>query len=205
MRECLFIWVPKCAGTSIYEVLGRHGCRKLKKPREFSVFDNRGSVTFDHVSVAALLGEGYVSRKYLDGVFKFAFVRNPWDRLVSLWSYFTENVLVLKIKLDFSEFVLRVLEGVEPVGLYNRRGLSQARLMCDWLFDNDGNLLVDFIGRVEESKDWKEIKRLLEIGDDFPILNTTGHSCYREYYTPESRRLVAKIYERDIEEFGYRF
>ena len=204
MRDCLFVWVPKCAGTSVFSVLETQGCRKIKDGRDFSRFNNTGSVTFGHVGIEQLIKAGYVSQEYLEQAFVFAFVRNPWDRMVSLWSYLRKN-RILGPGCEFRDFVQKVDEGVHPVGLYNRKGLSQARPMYDWIIDSAGSKIPDFIGKVEEPADFKFLSGELGLDCEFPVMNKSEHRGYREYYTPETRDMVGRMYESDVDEFKYSF
>jgi len=198
MRECLFVWVPKCAGTSVFTVLEKHGCLKLKTMGQARKFQNEGSVTFGHMSLESV--NGVVSREYLDRAFKFAFVRNPWDRMVSLWSYLSKAGIPRK-SITFEEFVETVRSGVAPVGPYNRRGLSQTRPMTDWLPEG----VMDFIGHVESLEDFEALGEHLGIEGEFPVLNTSSHGEYRKYYTEKTREIVAELYASDVQRFDYQF
>lgn len=62
------------------------------------------------------------------------------------------------------------------------------------------------IGRTETlGQDWQVIRRRLGIDVDLPTRMRSVHRPYREYYDAETRDLVAGIYARDIEMFGYEF
>jgi hypothetical protein len=100
-KEVIFFWTPKAAGTSIYNVLKKYGCRSLFEVEKFKNFDNKGSVTFSHVDINYLLDHGYMSNSYFNRCFKFGVVRNPWSRLVSLYTYLNYDET-----LTFEEFVL---------------------------------------------------------------------------------------------------
>jgi hypothetical protein len=200
MRECLFIWVPKCAGTSIFNVLEKHGCLKLKYLPHALRFQNKGSVTFGHISVESLEERRIVSQQYLDRAFKFGFARNPWSRMVSLWSYLSKAGIPRK-DISFEEFLEMVVAGVPPVGPYNRKGLSQTRPVSEWLQEG----LVDFVGRVERPEDFEDLRDHLGIQESFPVMNTSSHGEYRQYYTKKTRKIVARLYAEDIQRFRYTF
>lgn len=113
-KNVLFIWLPKVAGTSIFKVLEKYGCQKLKRKCLYENFENKGWVTFSHVSVLKLLKRKYVDKKFFDSAFKFAFVRNPWDRMVSLYHYrgydnimsFEDFVYLIKLKQKRQKMLL---------------------------------------------------------------------------------------------------
>jgi hypothetical protein len=210
--DVLFIWIPKVAGSSIYRSLreSRCGCRRFlnrekqgKVEGPYTDFDNRGAVTFGHASVDVLLEHGIVSADYFERAFKFCFVRNPWDRLVSLFHY---RRLDEKYG-DFERFCLEFQDqDVEPVGLFNSEHNSQFNDQASWIVGRDGRWLVDFVGRYERlSEDFERICRILGIRTRLPHRNRADRSHYREYYTPRTVEIVRRKYARDIELFGYDF
>jgi hypothetical protein len=124
-----------------------------------------------------------------DKMRSFAFVRNPWDRMVSVWRKFAPN-------LDFPTFVNR------PAIF----GLNQ-RPQVAWLFDRNGKQIVDDIGRFEDlNRDFAQIAASWgSTAQPLPHINATDHADWRSYYTPELRDHVSKTFAADIETFGYRF
>jgi sulfotransferase famil protein len=151
-----------------------------------------------------------------DEYFKFAFVRNPWDRLVSwytmirtadkyrtirwnkLWRYALDN------GSTFEEFIrncngeVRMKHGVK---------YSFAHNQLDYVADEDGNLLVDFIGRVENfQSDMRKVLDTIDVEQQvIPRKNSSAHAHYSEFYTPETETIVRERFKRDIEFFGYEF
>jgi hypothetical protein len=147
-----------------------------------------------------------------DEYFKFAFVRNPWDRLVSwysmvttmpkegneLWQYVHDN------SSTFEEFIYNCTDEVEiKEGVHYSFAYNQ----LDYVTDEQGNLLVDFIGRLENlDKDVQEVFRRIGYElETVPHKNRSGHRHYSTFYTPETELIVRKRFERDIEYFGYEF
>ncbi|MCO4836151.1 MAG: sulfotransferase family 2 domain-containing protein [Acidimicrobiaceae bacterium] len=124
----VFIWIPKVAGTSIFRALRPYGCRRINDIDEVrSGFDSRGCVTFGHISYRALAEEGSVTEDFAKDAFRFSFVRNPYDRTVSLWAYLARFDL-FPSDLPFDGFVELISGSIDPVGLHNTKGLSQ----CNW-------------------------------------------------------------------------
>ena len=77
----------------------------------------------------------------------------------------------------------------------------------DYVTDENGRVIVDFIGRYESlQSDFRKIAQRL--GVEEPSLtheNPSKHTHYSRYYTPELVEMVRGRYERDIAFFGYDF
>jgi hypothetical protein len=211
-KNVLFIWLPKTAGSSIYHALRktRYKCRKLLNAEKngvielpYSDFTNKGAVTFSHTSIAALIRHGIMQQDFFESSFKFCFVRNPWDRLVSLFFYRQldqEYENFRKFCLDFKD------QEVEPIGLFNARLNSQFNDQVSWIINENGRLMVDLIGRFERlEEDFSKICRVLGVRNRLPHRNRSNHTNYREYYDKETIAIVRQRYKRDIEFFGYDF
>ena len=161
-----------------------------------------------------------------DHAFHFAFVRNPWARLVSCYANkvlallprrfadFRRHYPLIRFErmtfTDFVRFVCRV-----PDDLCDRHFAPQ----CCYL---DG-ITLDFIGRVERFvADLTEVIRLAGLDErllkwahtktttsTLPLrgdqLRSVLSQHYTDYYTTQTRNLVARKYARDIDRFGYRF
>jgi hypothetical protein len=184
------------------------GCIEGRWDAPLDPFANRGIATFGHVDVLQLIERGVVTRAYFDRAFKFAFVRNPFDRLVSLFFYL-QRIASPEVPpgLTFAAFCEKVARAEHPpVGLYNYRGLNQCNPMVDWLTDRDGRVIADFIGRHETvTEDFLTICQRLGIETALPHENATPHAPYREYYTEATRAIVERVYRSDLDRFGYEF
>lgn len=131
--------------------------------------------------------------------FKFAFVRNPWDRLVSEYNFLLErpshgrHARVKKLA-GFKQFIQMQIP---------RNDAYQTNMLCD----RQGHLLMDFVGKLENlQSDWQTV--CTKIGIPYVELqrkNATEHRHYQDYYDSESRQLVANHWGREIEMFGYTF
>ena len=77
----------------------------------------------------------------------------------------------------------------------------------NYISDNEGNILVDFIGRFENiNDDFEIIKSKIGITNiKLEHLNKFEHRNYREYYSDNDIEKVYKMYEHDIKYFNYEF
>lgn len=153
---------------------------------------------------AAILRE-LVGAEEWQRCFTFGFVRNPWDRLVSLYHYLKAhmaNAAVREAQPGMAALVDRASDFTAFVSLSQVIGNDLSKL----LLDERGVLLVDFVGRFERmEEDLAYIAQQIGIALTLPRLNGSVHNNYREYYTPTTRAVVAKRYAQDIETFGYTF
>ena len=154
--------------------------------------------------------------------FSFAFVRNPWDRLVSWYAMIVrarqqlppghlsaapfDNALwnyALLHAHDFESFVRNCTAAVDDRGCIKSFAFNQV----DYLSDAQGVIRVNFIGRYEHlARDCTTIFRKLGLNDvELPSLNVSHHTHYSSWYTPQLRDIVAKRFERDIAAFNYQF
>ena len=155
----------------------------------------------------AALGHGHLTlqevRPHLppeqfDSFFKFAFVRNPFDRFISYCAFMTRVRGELETK---PHQVMRFY--IDKPQWQHVLFQPQHHFVCDAA----GNLLTDYIGRVEEmQQSYDHIAH--RIGVPAAMLrkiNATKRRDYRSYYTPQLVDEVAKLYARDLELFGYEF
>jgi hypothetical protein len=142
--------------------------------------------------------------KEFNNYFKFTFVRNPWDRVVSFYHY------QVKRKWDFYPFN-KTIPFKKFVKEWLRQMPGQTTLntnSCyDWISDKNDDLLVDFIGKLENfQQDFNAICDTIGIErQKLPHENKSKHKHYTEYYNEETKEIVAKKYAKDIEYFGYKF
>jgi hypothetical protein len=221
----IFIHIPKTAGSSVVEALLTHRPnldfmarnswpRLLAHPRGVEMFRILRSfyalnsiVRFPEQHFPARIVREMVSPEVWSSYFKFTFVRNPWEQVVSAYHFlketFRDNPQVAADESDVA-FLMPLVDFTTFVRV--RRYFSNEYNMLAHVTDEAGNLLVDFVGRVERiDEDFPEICRRIGIDVKLPHANRSRHQQYREYYTAETRDIVARDFARDIETFGYSF
>jgi hypothetical protein len=202
----IFIHIPRTAGTSIQTALApyahcveRHWMNRALElvgirvnhfaPHPWKRF--RG-----HVTAAQL--RSHLPSEVFEDLFKFAFVRNPWDLMVSYYHY-----LLCEPRHHRHQQVRRI-ESFEAYVEYmvRRNRFPQTR----YVTGAKGHLLVDFVGRFESLRaDFGYVCRRLGLTLRLPHVNQSAHRDYRTYYSDRSAELVATHFRRDIERFGYTF
>lgn len=141
-----------------------------------------------------------IGRKQFDTYFRFGFVRNPWDRVVSL--YERNEAQQFKKTMSFQELV-DWIQYSSSTCLH----ASPHRYQLDWFVDPNGTILADFIGRFERlEKDWAFVAEKIGVKAPLPHLKTNPRSRhYTEYYNDRTSQLIADKFRVDIEHFGYEF
>jgi hypothetical protein len=186
------VHVPKAAGTSVNKALyGR---------------------TLGHYSAEEI--QGKFPRLY-DQAFTFSLVRNPWDRVLSAYRFAcigkTKSMGMHKPNQyripefeSFERFVCEWLpkQNIEELDFVFR---PQTMFVCDCT----GQVMVDFIGRVEAMGETVSVLTA-KLGKKIVINteNSTGNpkKSYRgEYVSAEMVDVVRSIYRQDIDLFGYGF
>lgn len=215
--DVIFIWIPKTAGSGIYKVLSQYGCAKRlwKQIVREPVFVDRGISTFGHVDIQACLEQGVLDRDYYERAFKFCFVRNPWDRFRS---YHAHLVRHYKLKrrffpdtvASFDKFVHSMKERkILKIGFFNSKNLSPLNNQVEWITDDSGKLIVDFVGRFENlDEDVQKVFSRIGIEGVLKRTRNTKPSDvppYPEIYTDETREIIRQMYQRDISLFEYEF
>jgi Sulfotransferase family len=152
-----------------------------------------------------------IGRERFDSCYSFGIVRNPWDWQVSLYRFALETVMSLPRTAAYVRGLAperRTYSGLKSFDDYIRwRCAEDVHLQKEFLFSDDGEQLVTFIGKYERlDEDFREICSAIGIDASLPRLNeSAAHTRYQEYYTPETIELVREAFADDIEVFGYEF
>ncbi|MAH67200.1 MAG: chondroitin 4-O-sulfotransferase [Phycisphaerae bacterium] len=192
-RGAIFVHVPKCGGSAIGKSL--FGTDKV------------GHLSLRQYRVM------YGARDF-ERLFRFAFVRNPWDRLVSAFHYlkdggvneydarwFDKNLAAFE---DFGTFVREWVRGRE-LGKTYWHFVPQHDFLCI----ENGRMALDFLGRLESVEE--DLSRLVEMLGVDPVaplvrLNPSKRRRdWRSYYDDSTAAIVEEAYAEDIRLLGYTF
>lgn len=201
--RCIFVHIPKTGGTSIEDVIwpGERTEAELWAGFVTPMRNRYQTGGLQHLLARQIRTE--VGETLFASYFKFAIVRNPWDKIVSQYAY-------MQRRPDLRQYI--GLREDAPLDDYlDRIAVSDhVQWMPQLCFvkDDDGTDLVDVIGRYETlAADAARIfDRLGLPGPDLPHLNRSERDPdYRGYFNAQTRATVARLYGADIDHFGYRF
>jgi Sulfotransferase family len=197
----IFFAVPKTGTHSVRQALRPY--MDAADQEQVGLFVRK---SFDTPELANI-GHGHLSVQQVESVlgevfrdyFKFAFVRNPYDRFVSFCAFMTrEGGQFHENPRAVMRLFIRDRPPVEHI-LFR----PQHELLCDV----QGRLAMDFVGRSERTQaDYEQIcARLGFPAETLGKVNSSTHRDYRDYYDDELRDRVGAYYARDLELFGYDF
>ena len=206
----IFIHIPKTAGTSISRALSPYVTeRKLHKSRD--------SVLSGHITLRELRAKKELQ---LDK-FTFAFVRNPWERMQSLYHYTikhgkrrgpgTEPRKWHKDIPRYEDMGLNrwIIKEMNPwinryTSWHHNRPHNKKKILqqVDWI---DGE--IDFVGRFETlQEDFNTVCDKINIPQS--VLShkmTTEHIHYTDEYNEKAKKKIARLFASDIKQFNYKF
>jgi hypothetical protein len=208
----LFVHVAKTGGTSIRALLRR---RTWADPYRLPQFvcsrlsgwtGHRIGCKFPrHARVVA--AAEMLPRDYFLSLFKFAFVRNPWDLQVSSYHHVSrERPHLMEHIGDFETFLRWKLEGERP---YHYILDASAEPQRRSLIDLEGRIAVDFVGRYESlESDFRTACRRIGFRT-VPALPrkrmARNRQDFRKYYTDRAAEYILEHFREDIETFDYSF
>jgi chondroitin 4-sulfotransferase 11 len=210
--RAIYLWIPKVACSSLKTAFAPLLC--------LSVEAAHGDP--HHIRFPRPVRSESLQRALYPGYYRFGFVRNPWDRLVSCYrdkiknevggyTHFTLRPGVANCLARFEAFVpdMSFDAFVDAVAsIPDDDADEHFRSQHTFLTNRKGELVADFVGRYERlAEDFDAVRAktgLPEIA--LPRLQAARTVAkYAPYYTDRTRAVVAERFRKDIEMFGYEF
>lgn len=188
LPNVIFVHITKTGGTSLRAAL------KFNRP-------NKDLGLKKHQTSRQIIE--LIGQEKWDQSFKFCFVRNPWDRMVSLYNYMKKMKRSYFVKNPNASFDFWLSGHLHKS---KHKGLGKLT-QTEWISDQQGNIIVDYIGCFERlQEDFNIISSKLGFANELKHKNKGEYSKhYREWYSQKNMELVAEYFKDDIINFGYKF
>jgi Sulfotransferase family len=226
-KNCIFVHIPKVAGQSIEAALRAAVPQAAGDSEDLGLRrrnrDEPGPERLAHLTGIEYPELGFVSYEEFRAFFKFAFVRNPWDRTFSMYRHFGFDE-----HMSFEYFLQNILKRE----MWKKKYWF-VRPQRDFIVDGHGEICVDFVGRFEKlDEDFRHVASALRLNiETLPQVNRAGTkkrfgklralkryprvlthwremlrpppSVGREQYSAEAIGVIGELYHCDIAQFGY--
>jgi hypothetical protein len=198
----VFAAIPKTGTHSVRQALREHMSEEdleqvgLFVNKRFP-FEELAAIKHGHITLEQI--RPFLGEEAFASYFKFAFVRNPFDRFVSYCAFMTRaDGAFLKNPQQVMRYILFQARPDQHI-------LFQPQ--HTFVTGADGKLLADEIGRVEEMQaSYDAICERIGIPSaQLGQVNSSRRGSYRDYYDQALIDGVAEYYRRDLELFGYGF
>jgi len=223
-HKTLFVHIPKAGGQSIETMfLTQEGldwenrdALLLRKKKE----TEKGPERLAHLKASEYVDFEYITQENFDKYYKFSFVRNPYKRVFSFYNFLGYSKI-----MSLQTFVEKVLP---------KKIESSDFFFCsqyDYLYNNEGTLLVDFIGKLETIKqdievviktsglinatlphvnkskgEWNRVLSLLVKNPNYWLsykrLGKTENT-FEKQFTVSIKEQVYSLYQKDFKFFNY--
>lgn len=202
-KKFLFIHIPKTAGLSITATLKPYSLEENRTSlrrflSHFPIRENPEKAYF-RVHTTAQTAKVKIGEELFSDLYKFAVVRNPYDRAVSYYLYIKKsekhNWHRRAKKMSFLEFLLM------------QEASNKRWDQSYFVEDTNGQLLVDNVIYFERlNSEFAKICETLGVpSEELPHLNRSSNEGYREHYNDDAKAVVERMYKKDLDRFDYEF
>jgi hypothetical protein len=190
-RKFIFVHIPKVSGTSIELALDLMHEDKFFKME--SIYQIDGIMFAPQHLRSKDLKNKFLKKSEFDSYFKFSFVRNPYDRVISEYLY-NKNIENFDIN-NFRKWLYEYYEKID----YDHK-----LLQYEFLYEGD-KLLVDFVGRFENLKeDFSYVCKKININVELPHLQKKQSKSNIDLLEKKDLDFIYDIHKKDFEIFNYK-
>ena len=201
LHKFIFVAIPKTGTHAVRQALREHmGPQDIEQvglfvQKQFPI-PELARLQHGHLSLEQV--RPYLRPEAWASCFKFAFVRNPFDRFISYCAFVTRD------EGEFDRDPRKVMREIIADPPHDHVLFQPQHI---FVTGADGALLSDYIGRVEDmQKSYDEICARIGIPTaTLEKVNPSKRNAYREYYNQELIDGVARLYARDLILFDYEF
>ena len=198
-KKFIYIEKYKCGSRSIVDAIREYNSdfnffkiylnKIIKKisSKEIYNFPKKHATAYEYLE--------YFGPKKYNEFFKFAFSRNPFDIQVSLFHFMKEQK---------DHFQHEIIKGMSFDEYILWRCKEDRQLQKNFVVDSEGNIIVDFIGKLENiNQDLNTVAKKLNLNYQLQHINRSNHMPYQEYYSKKTEDLIIDHFYEDFELFDY--
>jgi len=193
-NKIIFIHIPKAAGNAVTKALYGVSATGHDLLQRYYDYDS-----------------GRFNQSY-----KFAVVRNPWDRLVSSYFYLKQGGIGF-FDTIFADRYLDKINTFDEFISHLDNDLKFREKILSWVHFVPQSDFLKLNGAVDNNE--VHILKLENVNEEIPHLcdklglepvelqkvNQSKRNAYQDYYDDYRREIVAEIYSEDIKFFNYQF
>ena len=190
-----FVHIPKTAGSSVGQWMKEH------------LGNSNYIESYNHPKLESITK---------DPNFSFTIVRNPWDRTVSLY-HWLKNIEIPNTnstyKASDAQTILNNLNSIEVWPSFEEwvKNIENFKMFSGWWF-TPVTPQVEWVNGVTSvlryenlDEDFKQIQQLFDTSDKLTKILVTDHTHYRDYYNNDTKNIITKLFEKDIDTWKYTF
>lgn len=201
MQKYIFIHIPKTGGLSIKQSLSdlmppNYAKDMISEEYVENVKAMMNTYNFDHQFEHCRWRD--LSEQYRNAYKAVAIIRNPWSRIVSRYNY--AKYLAPEHYSTFEVFLEE--RHIWHKEYFWHRAIKGWYPQFDYVTDEDGNLKCDIL-RFEHYNE--DTMNYFNLETPIQVKNIGIKVKYQDYYTLESKEIIADWYKKDIEFFDFTF
>jgi hypothetical protein len=202
-EKLIFIHIPKNAGESIKKLLiGEKDFNGLKRPWKHKTITN----------IKENNPKAYNDYK------KFAIVRNPYNRMVSMYAYLKKyklsndllNTYQYNSKTNSYEIVDTVKAPIDGFRQWWKdKNADPQKVHGDLeiakrLFNSQSDWIDDTVRIIKYENLNEELSVFFNKDIELPVVNSTSTFEYSKYYDQDTANIIYDRYKKDFEKFNYK-
>ena len=209
-HKAIFIHIPKCGGQSVENAflsdLGLNWANRSPLLLMRNKNPDVGPPRLAHLTAEDYLRYHYASKDLFDDYYSFAILRNPVDRVLSMFNYLKIRTR-LGTRMNFEDFVGEWLAkqlsktGIDGTAYAGNQGWF-VRPQTDFVLDASDQPMVKGLFFLETiNENFGTIREKCQLRSDLPHVNKSKKTATQNDLNPETRAIIRELYERDFAYF----